>query len=149
MKSSRARICWLMALWVRSSLRAALEKLPLRAAWMKAFIDCTDGYRLYMLLVLLTPVGRNRRWLMVAEPFNNRSPGPHKDGPLFWSLTMIEFTVNGERRELDEASPSMPLLWVLRDHLKLTGTKFGCGMGLCGACTVHLDGVAVRSCQLP
>ncbi|MDI2590681.1 (2Fe-2S)-binding protein [Pseudomonas sp. N3-W] len=62
---------------------------------------------------------------------------------------MIEFTVNGERRELDEASPSMPLLWVLRDHLKLTGTKFGCGMGLCGACTVHLDGVAVRSCQLP
>lgn len=62
---------------------------------------------------------------------------------------MIEFTVNGERRELVEASPSMPLLWVLRDHLKLTGTKFGCGMGLCGACTVHLDGVAVRSCQLP
>ncbi len=62
---------------------------------------------------------------------------------------MIEFTVNGERRELAETSPSMPLLWVLRDHLKLTGTKFGCGMGLCGACTVHLDGVAVRSCQLP
>ncbi|WP_236177665.1 MULTISPECIES: (2Fe-2S)-binding protein [Pseudomonas] len=62
---------------------------------------------------------------------------------------MIAFTVNGERRELDEASPSMPLLWVLRDQLKLTGTKFGCGMGLCGACTVHLNGVAVRSCQLP
>ena len=62
---------------------------------------------------------------------------------------MIAFTVNCERRELDEASPSMPLLWVLRDQLKLTGTKFGCGMGLCGACTVHLNGVAVRSCQLP
>jgi len=62
---------------------------------------------------------------------------------------MIAFTVNGERRELDEASSSMPLLWVLRDQLKLTGTKFGCGMGLCGACTVHLNGVAVRSCQLP
>ena len=62
---------------------------------------------------------------------------------------MIAFTVNGERRELDEASSSMPLLWVLRDQLKLTGTKFGCGMGLCGACTVHLDGVPMRSCGIP
>ena len=46
-----------------------------------------------------------------------------------------------------EVAPDTPLLWVLRDHLGLTGTKFGCGMGLCGACTVHLDGEAVRSCQ--
>ena len=60
---------------------------------------------------------------------------------------MITFTVNGERRELDEASLHA-LVMVLRDQLKLTGTKFGCGMGLVGACTVHLDGVAVRSCQL-
>ncbi len=48
-----------------------------------------------------------------------------------------------------EAEPDMPLLWVLRDKLGLTGTKYGCGQGLCGACTVHVDGDAVRSCQLP
>jgi isoquinoline 1-oxidoreductase alpha subunit len=54
-------------------------------------------------------------------------------------------TINGQRREVD-ADPETPLLWVIRDHLGLTGTKFGCGMALCGACTVHLDGQAVRSC---
>jgi len=54
--------------------------------------------------------------------------------------------VNGEAREVDVA-PDTPLLWVLRDHLNLTGTKFGCGVGQCGACTVHLDGEATRSCQ--
>ena len=57
-------------------------------------------------------------------------------------------TVNGERQVVD-VSPEMPLLWVLRDRLKLTGTKFGCGIAQCGACTVHLDGVPVRSCVLP
>ena len=60
----------------------------------------------------------------------------------------IELTVNGERRTV-EAEPQVPLLWVLRDTLELTGTKFGCGQALCGACTVHLDGEAVRSCKLP
>jgi isoquinoline 1-oxidoreductase alpha subunit len=55
------------------------------------------------------------------------------------------FEVNGRRHELD-VSPDMPLLWVLRENLGLTGTKFGCGLGQCGACTVHIDGVAVRSC---
>jgi aerobic-type carbon monoxide dehydrogenase small subunit (CoxS/CutS family) len=55
------------------------------------------------------------------------------------------FTVNGRRHELD-VSPEMPLLWVLRENLGLTGTKFGCGLGQCGACTVHIDGNAVRSC---
>ena len=61
---------------------------------------------------------------------------------------MPKITVN--RRVVDvDASPETPLLWVLRDHLGMTGTKFGCGMALCGACTVHLDGVAVRSCVLP
>lgn len=54
-------------------------------------------------------------------------------------------TVNGQRREV-EASPDMPLLWVLRDTLGLTGTKFGCGRSLCGACTVHLNGEPVRAC---
>ena len=55
-------------------------------------------------------------------------------------------TINGESRTVD-AEPDTPLLWVLRDDLGLTGTKFGCGMALCGACTVHLDGVAVKSCS--
>ncbi len=56
--------------------------------------------------------------------------------------------VNGETIEVD-VRPDMPLLWVLRDKLKLTGTKFGCGIAQCGACTVHVDGVAMRSCVLP
>jgi isoquinoline 1-oxidoreductase alpha subunit len=61
---------------------------------------------------------------------------------------MLTLIVNGERREVD-VPEDMPLLWVLRDVLGLTGTKFGCGMAQCGACTVHLDGKAVRSCVLP
>jgi len=61
---------------------------------------------------------------------------------------MITITVNGQRHDVD-AAPATPLLWVLRDHLGLTGTKFGCGAALCGACTVHVDGEAVRSCSLP
>jgi aerobic-type carbon monoxide dehydrogenase small subunit (CoxS/CutS family) len=58
---------------------------------------------------------------------------------------MIALTVNGTRHDVD-VSPEMPLLWVLRETLGLTGTKFGCGLGQCGACTVHVDGAAVRSC---
>src|SRR5882672_5075805 len=61
---------------------------------------------------------------------------------------MISLTINGAVHEVD-ADPTTPLLWVLRDHLALTGTKFGCGMALCGACTVHVDGEAVRSCSAP
>ena len=61
---------------------------------------------------------------------------------------MITLTVNGESRTVD-ADDSTPLLWILRDHLNLTGTKYGCGMSLCGACTVHLDGQPVRACALP
>jgi isoquinoline 1-oxidoreductase alpha subunit len=61
---------------------------------------------------------------------------------------MINLNVNGQDRAVDVAS-DMPLLWVLRETLGLTGTKFGCGMALCGACTVHLDGEAVRSCVTP
>ena len=61
---------------------------------------------------------------------------------------MTAITVNNQWLQV-EASPDTPLLWVLRDHLGLTGTKYGCGMALCGACTVHVDGVAMRSCILP
>jgi isoquinoline 1-oxidoreductase subunit alpha len=63
-------------------------------------------------------------------------------------MFMVTLRVNGERREV-EVPPEMPLLWVLRDVLGLTGTKFGCGIAQCGACTVHLDGKPVRSCLLP
>lgn len=63
---------------------------------------------------------------------------------------MARFTleING-RQQIVDADPQMPLLWVLRDLLNLTGTKYGCGIGLCGACTIHVDGAATRSCQTP
>jgi isoquinoline 1-oxidoreductase subunit alpha len=61
---------------------------------------------------------------------------------------MVTIAVNGTTQNID-ADADTPLLWVLRDHLLLTGTKYGCGMALCGACTVHVEGVAVRSCALP
>jgi isoquinoline 1-oxidoreductase subunit alpha len=61
-------------------------------------------------------------------------------------MASIKFTLNGKPQTV-EASPEMPLLWVLRDVLGMTGTKYGCGLALCGACTVHLEGNAVRSCQ--
>ena len=63
-------------------------------------------------------------------------------------MATYQLIINGENREVD-AVPNTPLLWVLRDNLGLTGTKYGCGMAQCGACTVHLDGAAVRSCSLP
>lgn len=61
---------------------------------------------------------------------------------------MISLSINGKAQSVD-VSPDTPLLWVLRDTLGLTGTKYGCGVALCGACTVHLDGQAVRSCSTP
>lgn len=61
---------------------------------------------------------------------------------------MATLIINGETRELD-VDPNMPLLWVIREQAKLTGTKFGCGIAQCGACTVHVDGVPVRSCSTP
>ena len=61
---------------------------------------------------------------------------------------MATITINGETQTVD-APGDTPLLWVIRERLKMTGTKFGCGVGLCGACTVHVDGIAQRSCQTP
>ncbi len=61
---------------------------------------------------------------------------------------MIQLTINGAQHDLD-VDPETPLLWAIRDTLGLTGTKYGCGMSLCGSCTVHVDGVAMRSCALP
>ena len=63
-------------------------------------------------------------------------------------MATFTLTVNGQSRTL-EAEPEMPLLWALRDELGLVGTKYGCGIGACGACTVHIDGVAMRSCSIP
>lgn len=61
---------------------------------------------------------------------------------------MIHLEINGKKHDIDVAE-DVPLLWVIRERLQMTGTKFGCGMGVCGSCTVHLDGKAVRSCQTP
>ncbi len=63
-------------------------------------------------------------------------------------MAELTLTINGKKQTLD-VDPATPLLWVLRDHLKMVGTKYGCGIAQCGACTVHLNGSAVRSCQLP
>ena len=67
---------------------------------------------------------------------------------LLYTLAMISLTVNGKPYNVDVA-PDMPLLWVIRDVIGLTGTKFGCGLSQCGACTVHLEGNAIRSCSTP
>ena len=63
-------------------------------------------------------------------------------------MATINLTINGKQQTVD-VDPKTPLLWVIREHLNLVGTKYGCGMAQCGACTVHLDGVAVRSCTMP
>lgn len=62
-------------------------------------------------------------------------------------MAIFNLTINGKKQEVD-VDPSTPMLWVLRDHLNLVGTKYGCGIAMCGACTIHLDDVAMRSCQL-
>ncbi|MCS4434190.1 (2Fe-2S)-binding protein [Aquiflexum gelatinilyticum] len=63
-------------------------------------------------------------------------------------MATINLNVNSKKQTID-VDPNTPVLWVLRDHLNLTGTKYGCGIAQCGACTIHLGGIAVRSCQLP
>lgn len=63
-------------------------------------------------------------------------------------MANFNLNINGEKKQVD-LDPSTPVLWVLRDHLNLVGTKYGCGVAQCGACTIHLDGIAMRSCQIP
>ena len=63
-------------------------------------------------------------------------------------MAMFNLKINGEKHQLD-VDPTTPILWVLRDHLKLVGTKYGCGIAQCGSCTIHIDGTAVRSCLTP
>src|SRR5215470_17665990 len=65
-----------------------------------------------------------------------------------WRSRMAKFTVNGQQKDI-AVEPDTPLLWVLREQVGLTGTKYGCGIAQCGACTVHVDGVAMRSCSMP
>jgi isoquinoline 1-oxidoreductase subunit alpha len=82
---------------------------------------------------------------VTAKGSNLESPGQRN---LAIGEVSVQITVNGTRHDV-EVSPDTPLLWVLRDVLSLTGTKFGCGMAQCGACTVHVDGEALRSCVMP
>lgn len=63
-------------------------------------------------------------------------------------MAIFNLNINGKKQQVD-ADPNTPMLWVLRDHLDLVGTKYGCGIAQCGACTIHLNGAAMRSCQLP
>jgi isoquinoline 1-oxidoreductase alpha subunit len=87
---------------------------------------------------------------MTGHGVANWLANPRRCGT-FWcpkEIEMISLTVNGKQHDL-EVSSDMPLLWVIRDSIGLTGTKFGCGLSQCGACTVHLDGEPVRSCATP
>ena len=77
-----------------------------------------------------------------------RPPGPARESGVGVEMAEFALRVNGETRSV-EADGDMPLLWALRDLLELTGTKYGCGIGMCGACTVHMDGSPVRACQTP
>jgi isoquinoline 1-oxidoreductase alpha subunit len=90
------------------------------------------------------PTNLENNYHSAVQPENtgcrvNRLPGRKP-------MTAVAFTINGKAVSV-EAEPDTALLWVVREHLKLSGTKYGCGSGLCGACTVHIDGKAVRSCQ--
>jgi isoquinoline 1-oxidoreductase alpha subunit len=89
------------------------------------------------------------------SPRSVRLPDPFTENPFRTAVVnfqevccMVTLDINGKKREVDVA-PDTPLLWVIRDHLQMTGTKFGCGKAQCGACTVHLNGAPTRSCVMP
>jgi aerobic-type carbon monoxide dehydrogenase small subunit (CoxS/CutS family) len=100
------------------------------------------------------PSARGRLWpsgrfiATFGRPDSRRSTGIRPFIPHVEDHDMIEFKLNAKTVSVD-AAPDTPLLWVLRDSLHMNGTKFGCGAGFCGACTVHIDGAAQKSCQFP
>jgi isoquinoline 1-oxidoreductase alpha subunit len=84
-----------------------------------------------------------------ADPWGHRRAHGHSNKlAIYGRLRMARFSVNGQSYNID-VDPSTPLLWVLREQAGLTGTKYGCGIAQCGACTVHVDGAATRSCSVP
>src|SRR5262245_4859422 len=85
---------------------------------------------------------------LILSPSSASHQDQNRRSSVVTSMPLISLTINGRALQAD-VDPETPLLWVLRDHLNLVGTKFGCGGGFCGACTVHVDGAATRSCQLP
>jgi isoquinoline 1-oxidoreductase subunit alpha len=91
-------------------------------------------------------------WLQDSARRATEGLPPRRTPPLAWRLTgglhMAALSVNGTTHQVD-VDPNTPLLWVLRDTIGLTGTKYGCGIAQCGACTVHVDGIAMRSCSVP
>src|SRR3954468_21922891 len=96
---------------------------------------CAPCHRSRM-LSLLTPLGPGSL------------PGPHARLNRRWTMATYQLNVNGQSKKVD-VDPGTPLLWILREDLKMTGTKYGCGISACGACTVHVDGIATRSCVVP
>ena len=85
------------------------------------------------------------RWAFVTHKVScRRKRHPHRQG----RNTMVTLNINGHNMSVDAANDT-PLLWAIREQLQMTGTKFGCGAGLCGACTVHIEGNAIRSCSMP
>src|SRR5262245_58172459 len=129
---ARARMAW------RSS--QVPSAMPLRRSPACGCAHCRSRRDWYA----APPARRDSSLVLVYSPSQRtRTRRQH-----FREAPMAAFTVNGQRKEVS-VDGNTPLLWVLREHLKLTGTKFGCGIASCGACTVHIDGKAVRSCAMP
>lgn len=103
---------------------------------------------------LIFPISNIPNPISIYKPqtFSNGRPCQYKDNQLhskhFSTMPTFQLTVNGQARSV-EADADTPLLWILRDELNLVGTKYGCGIAQCGACTVHVNGTAMRSCSLP
>ena len=130
------------------------EKLLPSCPYFIAQPGCPPGQKLVIMLPKKEFLGREYagtrrldvKTQIVARSNRIMADGTHQQRPKEEFAMAFAFTVNGKAQSVD-VDANTPLLWVVREHLKLTGTKFGCGAGLCGACTVHIDGKAMRSCQ--